>query len=123
MKLFRQLAIIFFLCLVGQGISQILPFAFPSSIISMILLLILLLTKLLKSNQIQDVADFLLKNMAFFFIPDAVGILENIGLLQGKLVGFFIICFVSTLVTFGVGAGVANLCIYLQKKWGGTQHE
>ena len=41
MKLLKQLAFLFILCLIGEYISSILPFAFPAGIISMIILLIL----------------------------------------------------------------------------------
>ena len=123
MKLLKQLAFLFILCLVGELISSVLPFAFPAGIISMIILLILLLCKAVKSEQISDVSDFLLSNMAFFFIPAAVNILENVHLIADKILPFFIICLVSTVVTFAVSAGVCTLCINLQNKLGGQKDE
>lgn len=120
MKLLKQLAIFFVLCLCGQAIAQVLPFSFPASIISMVVLLILLFLKVIKEEHIGETADFLLQNMSFFFIPAAVGILQNIGLLKGKLFSFFAICLISTAVTFAVAAGVCNLCISLQNKRRGT---
>ena len=41
MTIMSQLAVIFGVCLVSEGISSLLPFQFPASVISMILLLLL----------------------------------------------------------------------------------
>ena len=121
MKLLKQLAFLFVLCLIGEIISGILPFAFPSGIISMILLLILLLCKAVKDEQIKDAGDFLLNNMAFFFVPAAVNILQYVEQIKDKLIPFVLICLISTVVTFAVSAGVCSLCIRLQNKLGGDK--
>ena len=44
MKLLIQIGIVFGVCWVGEIIASMLPFTFPSSVISMILLLLLLLS-------------------------------------------------------------------------------
>ena len=68
-KLLVQIGIVFGICLVGEGIAAVLPFAFPASVLSMLLLFVLLLCGVLKVEHIREKGDFLLKNMAFFFIP------------------------------------------------------
>ncbi len=65
MKIIKQIGIIFTVCWVSLVIEKILPFAFPASVIGMILLLICLMTGILKMEHIQEKADFLLENMAF----------------------------------------------------------
>ena len=100
MKILTQLAIVFGICLVGECISAILPFAFPSSVIGMIILFLLMLVKIIKERHIKDVSQFMLKNMAFFFIPVAVSIMDNITYLQGHIMVFLLICIVATLLTF-----------------------
>ena len=77
MNILMQTAVLLLICFAGEGISLALPFAFPSSVISMILLFILLATKIVKLKQIEEVTGFLTKNMAFFFLPAGVEILEN----------------------------------------------
>ena len=72
MRMMLQLAIVFALCLLGEAIAQLLPFPFPASVISMILVFLLLLQGQLKVYHIRKQTDFLLDNMAFFFIPAAV---------------------------------------------------
>ena len=66
MKILLQLAGIFALCLVGEGISDVLPFAFPGSAIAMILLLLGFLFKVIKPSAVEETGNFLLGNMAVF---------------------------------------------------------
>ena len=42
MKIIKQLTIISAVCLAGEAVSAVLPFAFPGSVISMIMLFLLL---------------------------------------------------------------------------------
>lgn len=114
MKLLVQIGIVFGICLVGEGIAQILPFPFPASVISMILLLVLLLTKVVKVHYIQQKADFLLKNMAFFFIPAGVALIEQVDAVKDSALILLFICFVSTFLTFGATALTIKFVLYLQ---------
>ena len=83
MKILTQLAIIFTICLVAECIAAVLPFTFPSGVIGMILLFLLLLFKFIKRRHIEEVSQFVLKNISFFYIPTAVSIMESVGYLQG----------------------------------------
>ena len=99
-----QIAVIFFICLLGELIAALLPIPFPASVIAMILVFLLLLCGPLKVYHISKQTDFLLNNMVLFFIPPAVGIIENIHYLDGKLLIFLFICIFSTVVTFAITA-------------------
>ena len=125
MKILTQLAIVFGICLVGECISAILPFTFPSSVIGMIILF--LLVKIIKERHIKDVSQFMLKNMAFFFIPVAVSIMDNITYLQGHIMVFLLICIVATLLTFIATSyaviGVMKLQEKITAKRGQKHHE
>lgn len=100
MKILKQIAVVFFICLLGEIIAQIIPVNFPASVLSMVLLLGALLLKIIKIEHIQEKANFLLDNMAFFFIPAGVSIIENFSYLQNALIAFVVICFISMVVTF-----------------------
>ena len=76
MKIIRQIGIIFAVCWLSILVEKILPVAFPASVIGMILLFICLFTGALKIEHIQEKADFLLENMAFFFVPAGVSIIN-----------------------------------------------
>lgn len=116
MHIMFQISIVFLVCWVGEIISSFLPISFPSSVISMILLFLLLLLGTLKPEHIKEKTDFLLKNMAFFFIPAGVSIMKNYDFLKNSLVQLLIICLVTTILTFLATAYTIKLVIYLQNK-------
>ena len=104
MKILKQFGVIFGVCWISLVIEHYLPFSFPASVIGMILLLICLLTGFLKIEHVQEKADFLLGNMAFFFVPAGVSIINYFDILKSTLVPFLIICIVSTIITFAATA-------------------
>lgn len=116
MKILKQILIIFSLCLFGELIAYLLPFAFPSSVISLLLLFILLLCRILKPEQIAQVSDFLLSSMAMFFIPAGVAIMEKYELIKDSLLPLIIITFSTTIITFAVTAYTVLFFIKLMKK-------
>ena len=116
MKIICQLAIIFTICWISQIVEAILPFPFPASVIGMVLLLILLLVRALKVDHIREKSDFLLSNMAFFFIPAGVSIINYFDILASNLIPLLVICLVSTLLTFAVTAWAVRLTRYLMDR-------
>ena len=61
--------------------------------------------------------DFLLSNMAFFFVPAGVSIINYFDELKSTAVQLIIICIISTVVTFAVTAYSVMLTVRLMKKW------
>lgn len=116
MKLMIQIGIVFGICLVGEGISAVLPFPFPSSVISMLLLFLLLLS-VLKVEHIRQKAEFLLKNMSFFFVPAGVGIMGQFDVLRENLIPLLVILVVSTLLTFAATVYTVRAVIALQGRF------
>lgn len=116
MKLILQIGIVFGVCLIGEGIATLLPIPMPGSVISMVLLLVLLLSGLLKVDHIAQKADFLLDNMAFFFIPAGVGIMEQFSVVQGYVWQILLICLITTVLTFAASAFTVRAVIALQNK-------
>ena len=102
LRIFTQLTVLIGICLAGEIIAQFIPIPFPAGVVSMVLLLILLFTGLIKLRHISDAGDFLLKNMAFFFIPAGVSIIEHIPTLKPIIIPFLAICLISTFITFTV---------------------
>lgn len=100
MKILNQIFTIFIICLLGEFLSGLLPIGIPSGILSMLLLYLLLLFRVVEESGIQEAADFLLKNMAFFFIPAGVNVMRYFDLLKNNLLPLVIICVVSTVLTF-----------------------
>ena len=114
-KLLVQIGIVFGICLVGEGIAAVLPFAFPASVLSMLLLFVLLLCGVLKVEHIREKGDFLLKNMAFFFIPSGVTLLEQVDFLKGKIMILLLICLITMVLTFAATAFTVRLVSRWQK--------
>ena len=125
MKILIQVGIIFGICFVGEGLAMLLPL--PGSIISMALLFLLLLFRLLKPDHVAEKSGFLLKNMAFFFIPAGVAIMESAGILFQNIIPFLIICLATMVITFAATAYTVRLVIFLQSRLtnrrGGARHE
>jgi len=116
MKMMYQIGILFGVCLIGQTISVFLPIPFPGSVLSMIILFLLLYFRVLKVDHIRQKADFLLKNMAFFFIPAGIGILSSFELIRSSILPLLIIIVVTTILTFGATALTVQGVIALQDR-------
>lgn len=116
MKIIYQIGIIFTLCWASEIIEGLLPFSFPASVIGMILLFILLAFRVLKVEHIREKSDFLLSNMAFFFIPTGVSIINYFDVLKGNVGKLLLICFLTTILTFATTAWTIRGVLRLQNR-------
>src|SRR5664279_3635185 len=116
MKMMYQMGILFGVCLLGQAISVFLPISFPGSVLSMIILFLLLVFRVIKVDHIRQKADFLLKNMSFFFIPAGIGILSSFDLIRSSILPLIAIVIVTTILTFGATALTVQGVIALQDR-------
>lgn len=66
MKFVKQLMIILLFSFIGELLNSIIPLSIPASIYGMILLFIALATKIIKLEQIEDTAEYLLSIMLIF---------------------------------------------------------
>lgn len=126
MKILRQLGIILALCLAAEFIVSMLPIAFPSSVTAILILAALLGLKLLQEGHIQETADFMLSNMAIVFVPVSIGMVEDIGLLKGRMKGFLIVVCVSLVLTFlgtYVTVRIVQICMERLAGKGGASDE
>lgn len=116
MKIIKQIGIIFTICWLSEVIEYFLPFSFPATVIGLVLLLLCLLAGLLKIEHVQEKSDFLLSNMAFFFIPAGVSMINYFDILKSSFVQILIICVISTVVTFAVTAYSIKLTVKLMNR-------
>lgn len=96
MNIMAEFVVIFGVCLVSEGIAALLPVAFPASVIALLLLGLLLFTRIIKPEHIQRVSGFLVANMAFFFLPSCVGVMEHAPAILRQLAPFLLISFLTT---------------------------
>lgn len=85
MALTRDFLVILACLLAGKGIAAMLPFAFPASIIGLLILFMLLSLQLIKLHWVHDGAQLILRHMALLFIPVAVGLLGYLEVLSDSL--------------------------------------
>lgn len=71
----KTIRIIFACLLAGELIAMIPGVSIPGSIIGMLVLTVLLERKVVKPDSIAPLCRFLIKNMAFFFVPPGVALM------------------------------------------------
>lgn len=108
MKYMKQLGIIFAVTCIGEILKYVIPLPIPASIYGLVLMLVLLITRKVKLEQVQDVADFLIEIMPMMFIPAAVGLLVSWKQLQSMLVPVVVITIVSTIIVMVVTGKVSD---------------
>ena len=121
MKIIEQICVVFAICLAAEGISAILPFPFPASVLSMVLLFVLLATKVLHPDHIREKSEFLLDNMALFFVPACVSLLKYKDALMQNLLPILLICIFTTPLVFLVTGHAVQLTMRLLQKKGGPR--
>ncbi|HBU11733.1 MAG TPA: CidA/LrgA family protein [Clostridiales bacterium] len=114
MKLLKELAILFLLCMVGEVLSYFLPFSIPGSVIGLFLLLALLFSGKLGADPLALTENFFLTNMPLFFIPSICSLITIISVIGDVLAAVLFICIVTTVITFFVTAYVVKLVSKLQ---------
>lgn len=115
-----EIAVIFGICLLSEGlsaaISAALPVSFPASVISMLLLLALLLCGGVKERHIGRACSFFTGNMAFFFIPSCVGILEHTQTLAACLAPFLLVAVLTTPLVYLVTGWTIQLMMGARRR-------
>ena len=117
-----ELGLILVICLAGEWVAALLPFAFPASVISMIMLMVLLMTGIIKERMIATVSKFFVVNMGLFFVPALVGTLQYVDVLKTQIVPFLAVTFLTTPVVYLAAAWSVQLLMkVLGKKEGGAK--
>ena len=92
----KQFAIIFGCLLAGNLLSLIPQMPVPASIWGLLILAVCLQTGIVRPRAIETVCNFLIRNMAFFFIPPGVGLMLYFNLIKEEWLPIT----VATLVSF-----------------------
>lgn len=102
MKIFRQLGIILGILFLGHLFQKITNFPIPGTVMGLVILLICLLTGIVKVHMIEDVSQFFLDNLAFFFVPGGVGLMASLGLIKDSWLPILLVIVLSTMVVIVV---------------------
>ncbi len=85
MKYAFQLMIILGFCLAGELLNALIPLSIPASVYGLLLLFLLLLTGIIRLEQVEGVANFLMTLMPLFFLEPSVRLMESFGLIRNSL--------------------------------------
>ena len=118
MKYLSQFLIIMGFTLAGEALQRVVPLPIPASVYGIVLLFGALSLKIVKVEQVKDAGGFLTSILPLLFVPPAVSILENWGMIKGSLVPILLLVLASTVITFGISGKLTQ--VLMQK--GGRKH-
>lgn len=93
----------------GVFLQLVFNLPIPGTVLGLILLFLALYTGIIKIEMIEDICEVLISHMSFLFIPAGVGLMTSFGILNGKILSFSAIIFISTCVVWIVTAYVVKI--------------
>lgn len=81
----KQFSIILSIYFLGEGLQKAFNLPVPGNVLGMLILFFGLYAGVVKLEMIDRASDFLLDNLAFFFLPAGVSLITCFTLLEGKL--------------------------------------
>ncbi|MCM3724184.1 CidA/LrgA family protein [Neobacillus cucumis] len=97
-KFLIQLIILIVIYQVGNLTVKYLHLQIPGNVLGIVVLLVLLLSGLIKVDQIEWAAGWLLKHLGFFFIPISVGLMTLGDIFKTKGWILLVILFISAIM-------------------------
>lgn len=94
----RQCAILFGCLALGELAVYLIGIKLPSSIIGMLFLTLFLHLKWIKLEWVRGLSDFLVANLAFFFIPPGVALMLHFDLIADQFIPIAVAVPVSTIL-------------------------
>ena len=118
MKHVRQFCMILLFSFIGEFFRMVIPLPVPASVYGLVLLLAALLTGVIKLDQVEGAADFLIEIMPVMFIPAGVGLLTAWSVLKPVCVPIILITVITTVVVMIVTGRVTQTVIRMDRKKG-----
>ncbi|MFJ7745830.1 CidA/LrgA family protein [Peribacillus sp. NPDC097295] len=103
-----QLSLLLIICELGIHLSDFCNLPIPGSVIGMLILFILLQTKILKVEWVDITASFLVKHLAFFFIPISVSLMTMGWLFLKYGLPLALTLLISLIIGFSISAWVVQ---------------
>lgn len=111
MKFFRESILLLSIYFAGEILSKFLNLPIPGNIVGMILLFVLLTSNIIKVEKVENLANFFLDHLAFFFIPASVGLMTSFASLKGSIFKIILLCILTTIIVIAVtGITVQFMC-------------
>ena len=108
MKYIKQILIITVFCFVGEILAKLIPLPIPAAIYGIVLLFLALCTGLLKQEQVDETAHYLISIMPIFFVAPTVKLLSYWDVIAPALVPICTVLLSSTVVVFAVAGLVTQ---------------
>jgi holin-like protein len=116
MNIIKGIFVILLHLVLGNLLSSLIGGFVPGSVLGMILLFGSLMTGLVKEDSVRDVAAFLTDNMALFFIPALIGILDMWGLIKVHFWGWLILLTLTAVIVMAVSGWTKQLTDKIWRK-------
>lgn len=116
MNYIRQLGVLIACCVAGDALSILLHGALPGNVLGLTLLLLLLIFGPVRMDHVEHSADFLLQNMAFFFLPACLGVLEIFAQIKNEILAMLAVCVLTTLCTAAATALTVHIVFRVQHR-------
>lgn len=121
MKYVYQIGIISAVSFVAEILYVLLPLPVPASVYGLLLLFFLLLAKIVKLEQVEDVADFFLKIMPLLFVGPSVGLITSFDTIKGQILPLIVMCVFSTVGVMIVTSITAQAVIRIKNRKKGKE--
>jgi holin-like protein len=118
-RVILQISLLWVIYKSGNFLVGITHLPIPGNVSGMILLFILLLSGIIPIAWVEEGADLLLKHLAFFFIPLAVGLMEWLGLFQFNGVQLLLVILLGSAVCILSMGSVAKILSGIHSTKGG----
>jgi holin-like protein len=125
-KAWRFLIQMLLLCLIyhiGNNIVQFFHLKIPGNVVGLLLLLLLLWLKIIKVEQIEVAASWLLKHLGFFFIPISVGLMTLGEVISKNGVSLLFILITSALIGIVSAGRITQSVMRRKEKVRVTSHD
>lgn len=104
-----QFGIILSFLALGEFIVWLTGVPIPSSIIGMLLLTFSLHKGIVKPRHVENLSNFLVHNLGFFFVPAGVGLMNCLGLISEQWFPIIVSAMGSTIIIIAVTGWVHKL--------------
>lgn len=111
MKYLKQFGIVLFIYILAIGINKLFIPLIPPTVIGMLMLFLLLILKIIKLESIREFSDFMLLNLAFFFIPPGVTLIKTWDILKADFFKIFFVVISTTFITMTITGLVVDFLI------------
>ena len=105
----KQLGVLLACCVGGSLLSLLLRGLLPGNVLGLTL-------GAVRLHHVESVADFLLQNMAFFFLPAMLGVLEIWNDIKSEALAILAVCLLTTLCTAAATALTVHIVFRLQHR-------